>query len=403
MGYGAVGKFEVCSLNSNVALDGDNQGYARGGALYSAYNTRVNMTASHIFDNLAEHYGGGIYFDSVTSGFFDACNIHSNQIENSASGYGAGLCVSFTNAVLTSCTITSNSGGTRGGAGVFFACTVKLRKCAITSNSCSSYGGALFLADTTATFQSTTFESNSVTSYGGCIYSASAPVKLVHCVFTSNVATHSGGVLYVASGMPEFRACTFTSNRAGEAGGAVAGADVKMVNVTFVANSAPQGGALSLSGSCTGCKFEANIADNGGAVYSTGSILLPESVFTSCRAEKGAALYSTSSVIMTDAIVENFNASSGDQLFYHTSGSEALALELDRVAFVNNKLPAVHSEDEANVIIRNCEGLASSDADTSDLIVCDNENIGTYCPYAYCTNAIVGIEVRPRLCPGVSL
>ena len=95
---------------------------------------------------------------------------------------------------------------------------------------------------------------------------------------------------------------------------------------------------------------------------------------------------------MSDAIVENFNASSGDQLFYHSPGSEALALELDRVAFVNNKVPAVYSEDEANVVIRNCEGLASSDADTSDLIVCDNENIGTYCPYDYCTNAIVDIQ-----------
>jgi predicted outer membrane repeat protein len=121
-------------------------------------------------------------------------------------------------------------------------------------------------------------DSSWIATGGGVLCGPGASPIIRNCLLQRNYATN-GGAIYVAAGArPTLEQCRFEGNAAGE-GGAIwsdtfsppAGFTIR--RCTFIGNSAMgHAGALNASGhvDVSGCRFESNQADVGGAFHVCG-------------------------------------------------------------------------------------------------------------------------------------
>ena len=201
------------SLN-NVTITGSTGAY-NGGALYAEGN--VTIMDSTFTDNISIADGGVLY------------------------AWG-GVPVSISNSVFY--------GSTAGFTGAIDATIATVTGSTFRNNS-GDYGGAID-ADI-ATVTDSAFTKNTVTVYGGAIYATTAIVS--SSSFTDNEADVEGGAILAGPGTIITRS-RFTRNTAGEHGGAMLlyapnSADLQQLRGnTFMRNTAPAGGAITL-GPCT--------------------------------------------------------------------------------------------------------------------------------------------------------
>lgn len=202
--------------------------------------------------------GGGFYNtgDGAAPGFLD-CTFTGNRALSPGSGGGFRSHEATGQTTFTGCTFESNTAWSGGAISIrhgdvgFVA-----EQCVFNGNQISGAGGAI-----------TVFDMSGVSVLSGCVFAN-------NCV--SQGAGGIGGAVYASSAAFDITGCLFVDNAA-YVGGAVAMKDTDefalsaLTNCLFAGNAAQhRGGAVYWEGTgaptFTGCDFEGNSADRGGAV-----------------------------------------------------------------------------------------------------------------------------------------
>lgn len=163
----------------------------------------------------------------------------------------------------------SSGDDSTGGALVTRFTNVTIRNCLLRNNT-ARQGAGVFSRNGTLTIESTRFSTNAASADGGAIYSQSDLV-VRDCEFNANNATFGGAVLACCRPV-ELRDCVFDGNFASW-GGAIyhpSGTPV-LARIEAFGNSASRGGFLYAGTAVVACNLRlgSNIANNGGAIYST--------------------------------------------------------------------------------------------------------------------------------------
>lgn len=133
-------------------------------------------------------------------------------------------------------------------------------------------GGAALVTLADVMFRNCAFQSNMASgdeATGGAVHAAVSSVKLVFCTFVGNASGGDGGGFHNLAGTLIIEDGVFEHNSAGLFGGALQseGGEVGAFRTTFLANSAPFGGALSNKSAelvVAECSFRENLASEGG-------------------------------------------------------------------------------------------------------------------------------------------
>jgi predicted outer membrane repeat protein len=188
--------------------------------------------------------GGGTTRILTSSG---AITVSDLTFQDGSTDYG-GAIFALTTATVTDSTFTNNDAADDGGA--IYATTVTVTDSTFTGND-ADFGGAINA--TTVTVTDGTFTGNTAAGFGGAIY-AVVTATVSASTFTGNTADFFGGAIEAATGT--ITRSRFTRNMAGEHGGAMFlwapnSADLQQLRGnTFMRNTAPAGGAITL-GPCT--------------------------------------------------------------------------------------------------------------------------------------------------------
>ena len=255
----------------------------RGGAIYASTLTLIGNTFS---TNTATIGGGAIY---VSSGTIASSSFFYNEAQSGAAIYASTL-------TLTGSTFSTNTASFNGGAiyvssgtisnsgfsynvsslkgGAIYASTLTLMGSSLSYNT-SHDGGAVYLTNS-ALIQDSSFLYNSATSSdGGAIYNE-GDTSILRSTFANNTASSKGGAIY-NSGTLKIVSGTFKNNQAAT-GGAIFnnGSTATLLSTNFSQNSATDGGAVYLNGGTLNINNTSDFigntaANNGGAIYATGS------------------------------------------------------------------------------------------------------------------------------------
>ena len=207
-----------------------------GGAIFAL--TTATVTDSTFTNNDAADEGGAIYATTVT--------VTDSTFTGNTADFGGAI--NATTATVTDSTFTNNDAADEGGA--IYATTVTVTDSTFTGND-ADFGGAINA--TTVTVTDGTFTGNTAAGFGGAIY-AVVTATVSASTFTGNTADFFGGAIEAATGT--ITRSRFTRNMAGEHGGAMFlwapnSADLQQLRGnTFMRNTAPAGGAITL-GPCT--------------------------------------------------------------------------------------------------------------------------------------------------------
>lgn len=261
-----------------------NSAYLGGGiAVHSASDASISH--NRILQNLAAStnsgWGGGIYVESSTAVITD------NDIrENRASYSGAGLCINATTSVSASGNLLFSNGITAetsygGGVSVWSSAAVLSRN--VFESNAAAYGGGVFITGESSgtTVEDSQIISNTATGSGGGLYSCSPTTTISNTLIASNVTTSPGGgiAFWYCNGI--LRDCTITSNSGYNGGGVDAenSPNTCFSNCTVDRNTANAAGGGIYYASCSnptlsGCSISANTAARGGGVYCSSSSLM---------------------------------------------------------------------------------------------------------------------------------
>ena len=255
---------ENCRISDNSA-DVDHAD-AKGGGIYCYDNSSPTIRGCTITGNSTSDDGGGIALWSYSDAVITNCSIYDNRARN-----GGGIFCSYNcSPTIANCTISENTAGYGGGISLFNSCDPTIENCLISYNS----GGGIYWNGSSPTITNCTFNGNSSRTGGGIYCSDTSDSTITHCTFVGNSA-ESGGAIYGGSrAYPTIKNCTITANVAEEYGGGVcsAGSNLIMANNIITDNAATYGGGLSCTKYYTSpgfinCVFHGNHADQGGGFY----------------------------------------------------------------------------------------------------------------------------------------
>lgn len=298
--------------------------------------------------NYAEGNGGGIAFNSPSSGFvLDGCTFRHNS-----GNAGGGLVISSTQFIVEHCQFIGNSAhsGTleANGGGIFLTNPNpgSIRNCHFSANTAADAGAGLYAWTSTPSTAAAlyvlgcTFENNTTQNYGAALclvpWGDNTNFAVGRCSFQANQANDGGAVLlYVNSNANNasvlLDSCTFSQNHALNNGGAIfMRAEGKNMNLglndcRFTANTAVWecgGGDFWSTQGATGtltvdsCIFENNSAfwagglemGNGhGSLVTQVNYFLTNSAFQNNHAadQAGAILFWSDEKAKTNFLVEN--------------------------------------------------------------------------------------------------
>ena len=249
-----------------------------------------------VIENSNAYYGGGVY-GYVSDFKLDNCIIRNNT----ASGYGAGLCVGVDcRSVINDCTFVGNRAEIGGGAMCCWENDEPIfNDCVFTSNSAAVGGGVGFIQDASVPiFNNCQFDLNTSDFRGGAFYLTSARAEWYDCEYNDNSALY-GGVLWTESSNFEIENVVATGNTATSGDGGVllltTNSGGMMRGSTFSENMANGfgGGASVTSSNLTiqNSTISSNTAgnDGGGLHLDSGTMFLQNTVVCGNSAEQIAA------------------------------------------------------------------------------------------------------------------
>ena len=252
-----------------------NKATRNGGAIYVEAQSINNNISSQFYNNYAGQSGGAIFFHNLVQN-----NNFESTFKDNYAGYGGGMFFSKNaNANRFNSDFINNTAKSCGGAMFFYSTTDKNNfTCRFINNNAlgqidpaNGNGGAItFKNISTNSIFDSEFINNTASLNGGGVNYRETPKNIIfNSNFINNTAQRGGGVNFFE---------TFE--------------DV-IFNGEFIGNSAENGGALAAGyGTIEDISFKNNHANNGGAVYFSGSGLAVNCNFTNNRAtHSGGAIY----------------------------------------------------------------------------------------------------------------
>ena len=293
-----------------------------GGAIYVDADSFLNTQYVVLYNNTATYRGGAIYsegtvdvMDSVLDG-----NDITFRTKNDDNG-GAAIYNLKGDLSISNSNITNNlkdiviRNGNAGDllVGVVVTSGYTFIEDSYFANNTGSWGGAIsslgYMNDESylLSIKNSKFEGNNAT-FGGAIFVESSELVVDNCTFVNNKGVGVG-----SSG---------TSNTQG---GAIVvfpdGANAKITDSTFTANSANTGGAVSLAGVDSdsiieNCTFTDNTANDGGAVYlwtqDDAVVTVANSTFTGNTAGWGNAISTDGTLALSNNTISGTSADIGN-------------------------------------------------------------------------------------------
>ena len=334
-----------CVLNNNSVT-------GSAGAV-RIFNGSSDMKSTDFTANTARNQGGGIdaFYDSYL--YIEDCVFLNNSADNKA---GALSVHSRTTVEINNASIIQNSVTDFAGAvGAFASATLIFRDTNFTNNT-GKLGGAIGMQQTSDVYLiNCLFQGNHGWSQSGAIFAGlNSTLKIDKCSFIGNSAVEDGGAITVRNSKCDIQHSEFQNNKAQTRAAALAllvgsSVDIRDTNLTrntaaicaaiyvegtflhmennrFLNNTAgTKAGALCAidlqKGQFHNCEFQFNKANEGGAVYFTGSnTFISDSKFSYNIAtdEGGAIMLDKSNSSMNNVTVTNNRAhfSSAFNLMY---------------------------------------------------------------------------------------
>ena len=285
---GAIFTLNHLTLNNCIF---ENVNATNGGAIFTYESAVINNT---IFKNARASRGGVICSESDIE-------IYNSQIINSTGSNDGGAIYNHGKLKVENCSFINNTG--RGGGAINTGGdTVIIINSNFTSNHATSYAGAISCSpDSKITMSGCNFENNTAEMSAGAFYFINSICNIYNSNFTSCSAVFGGAICDLNS-TTTYDRVKLKYNRAFN-GGAVYKmyTSATMTGIEFISNEAKNGGGFYVdyvdSVELTDSKFESNIADYGGAVYSsvTGDNLSFDNVeFISNHANVSSEVYEIS-------------------------------------------------------------------------------------------------------------
>ena len=267
--------------------------------------------------------------DTINGKTFE--NIDISAKGNVQDGYGSGILNTGSIKSLTNNTYSGNKAYNGGGLynlGIIDAIENEV----YSNNSARLAGGAITNFATINTINAT-FTNNSTTdenSFGGAIFN-SGKIGAINGFFDGNTSASYGGAIVNAGGISSISG-KFTNNQAKIAGGAIVTSDVRNETLTLNANlkeiknsifennkatDKSSGGGAIMNNQFTNTltinssSFNSNSANDGGAIFNTGSLAVSNSTFTNNTAQRtGGAIANVSDTeqkVNANLTVQNSN------------------------------------------------------------------------------------------------
>ena len=267
--------------------------------------------------------------DTINGKTFE--NIDISAKGNVQDGYGSGILNTGSIKSLTNNTYSGNKAYNGGGLynlGIIDAIENEV----YLNNSATLAGGAITNFATINTINAT-FTNNSTTdenSFGGAIFN-SGKIGAINGIFDGNTSASYGGAIVNAGEISSISG-KFTNNQAKIAGGAIVTSDVRNETLTLNANlkeiknsifennkatDKSGGGGAIMNNQFTNTltinssSFNSNSANDGGAIFNTGSLAVSNSTFTNNTAQRtGGAIANVSDTeqkVNANLTVQNSN------------------------------------------------------------------------------------------------
>lgn len=267
--------------------------------------------------------------DTINGKTFE--NIDISAKGNVQDGYGSGILNTGSIKSLTNNTYSGNKAYNGGGLynlGIIDAIENEV----YSNNSATLAGGAITNFATINTINAT-FTNNSTTdenSFGGAIFN-SGKIGAINGIFDGNTSTSAGGAITNVGEISSISG-KFTNNQAKIAGGAIVTGDVRNETLTLNANlkeiknsifennkatDKSGGGGAIMNNQFTNTltinssSFNSNSANDGGAIFNTGSLAVSNSTFTNNTAQRtGGAIANVSDTeqkVNANLTVQNSN------------------------------------------------------------------------------------------------
>ena len=289
-----------------------------GGAVYVDVDSFLNTQNVVLYNNTATYRGGAIYSEGtvdVMDSVLDSNDITfrtKNDDNGGAAIYNLKGALSISNSNITNnlkdIVIRNGNAGDLL-VGVVVTSGYTFIEDSYFANNTGSWGGAIsslgYMNDESylLSVKNSKFEGNNAT-FGGAIFVESSKLEVDNCTFENNKGLGVG-----SSG---------TSNTQG---GAIVvfpdGANAKITDSTFTANSANTGGAVSLAGVDSdsiieNCTFTDNTANDGGAVYlwtqDTAVVTVANSTFSGNTAGWGNAISTDGALALSNNTISGLSA-----------------------------------------------------------------------------------------------
>ncbi|MHC5184281.1 MAG: right-handed parallel beta-helix repeat-containing protein [Planctomycetota bacterium] len=281
----------------------------RGGGMYNS-GTTPTVTHCTFIGNGAYGLGAGMYNDGSRSNIrmkVSDCVFKDNVMDMpNANLWGGGMYNYYAEVAITNCTFEGNRIGTKDRFG-----------------HTSALGAGMFNHFSIVTVTDCIFRNNTtINGDGGGMLGVSSELKVSGCEFSNNMASRLGGGIFIfdmgsRTEQSTIVNCTFVGNAAGDEsdtrsfegglGGGVGVYSLRKLHITnciFTDNTAYSGARSESYGggfydyanatTLSGCTFNGNAADYGGAVY--GGSIANSILWGNTAAVEGSEVYEVKSV-----------------------------------------------------------------------------------------------------------
>jgi hypothetical protein len=413
-GKGGAISTDICAVDvSNCEFFGDDA--SDGAAIFNSYSSGT-ITGCDFTAGQAEGYGGAIanyqcnYYLTISQCTFagdiaqDSGGAIDNQFSipaiadckfyNNVSDYqGGAIANDNSSASILSCTFNDNLASASGGAVSNYHCyDVTIDGCTFNGDEAQK-GGAIANLASFASIQGCSFTDNFTAGEGGGIMQGGGAIydhfysspAITDCTFTDNHASEGGAIANYTYCRPAIDRCTFTGNYASAYGGAIANdkcyAYETITGCTFDGDEAQNGGAISnqsASPTIENCVFVRDTAVfAGGAIYNTDSyrIAIANCTFDGDSAGGGGAVadvYSNGQIVGCAFVGDHANYYGGAISNFYSSPNIINCTFVDNTAGFNGGAIS--------------DGFDSSDPSIYNCILWGdgpNEIFGTYGSVAY--------------------
>ncbi|MBA3471546.1 MAG: hypothetical protein H0T53_18070 [Herpetosiphonaceae bacterium] len=175
----STGSIHTTSVTNNIAR--------QGGGMYVMGSSTLEISASHISDNVAYDDGGGIYSASGA----DLTLREVTLDRNVAYASGGGI-VNANFLSLQRSTLTNNYGFGGDGGGLLNYGLAEIINSTVSANDAFNGGGIMGLAGSTTNVQSSTIVENTAVEKGGGISIGSSQLIMMNSIIGANIAQGAG-------------------------------------------------------------------------------------------------------------------------------------------------------------------------------------------------------------------